>query len=276
MSKTTKKDTAAKKSTPAKAPKAKAPETTAPPVNASADAAPQSARELAAQYLRMDIGALKALLGQEGERIAPNAKKPELVKQLVSLHLRRSAAAPTAPQPAPASSDEPAPTPAADDTPPTDPGTQPPTDGTGAKAKSPGRKADPAANGLSVGQTLTRVYKGTTYVVTVESDGFSLGGKRYSSLTAIALELAGARNGWQWFGLRPGMGAKNPGARTKRSAWFEQVGLGAADARALANARRALQAHADKLGPHVADGALASVIDGLSHLVNGWATAEVP
>ncbi len=58
------------------------------------------------------------------------------------------------------------------------------------------------------GVVLTRDYKGETFAVTVEKDGFVYEGEKYKSLSAVAKEITGTHwNGYHFFGLKKG-GAK--------------------------------------------------------------------
>ena len=52
-----------------------------------------------------------------------------------------------------------------------------------------------------VGTTIERLYKGKKLLVTVEADGFTLGGKSYTSLSALAQHITGAKavNGFLFF-----------------------------------------------------------------------------
>jgi hypothetical protein len=55
------------------------------------------------------------------------------------------------------------------------------------------------------GTLLTREFKGQTHVVKVLADGFEYEDRKYSSLSAIATEIAGTRwNGFLFFGLNGG------------------------------------------------------------------------
>ncbi|PJK28001.1 DUF2924 domain-containing protein, partial [Minwuia thermotolerans] len=55
---------------------------------------------------------------------------------------------------------------------------------------------------LRPGSRLIRQWQGRTHVVDVVDDGFSYDGRTYSSLTAIAFEITGARwSGPRFFGL---------------------------------------------------------------------------
>jgi DUF2924 family protein len=55
------------------------------------------------------------------------------------------------------------------------------------------------------GTLVTREFKGQTFVVKVLADSFEYEGRRYTSLSAIATEIAGTRwNGFQFFGLNGG------------------------------------------------------------------------
>jgi hypothetical protein len=53
------------------------------------------------------------------------------------------------------------------------------------------------------GTRLSRVYRGQRYNVIVGDGFFEYAGRRYSSLTAIAVEITGSKhNGWVFFGLK--------------------------------------------------------------------------
>jgi hypothetical protein len=53
-----------------------------------------------------------------------------------------------------------------------------------------------------VGTVLKRSYRGEEVLVTIQNDGFEHGGKRYTSLSAIAYQVTGTRwNGFAFFGL---------------------------------------------------------------------------
>jgi len=53
------------------------------------------------------------------------------------------------------------------------------------------------------GTRLTRVYRGQRYDVTVGDGFFEYAGKRYQSLSAVAVEITGIKqNGWVFFGLK--------------------------------------------------------------------------
>jgi len=55
------------------------------------------------------------------------------------------------------------------------------------------------------GSVLVKKHKGRTIIVNVLSAGFECGGKRFSSLTAIANEITGTKwNGFAFFGLAKG------------------------------------------------------------------------
>lgn len=55
------------------------------------------------------------------------------------------------------------------------------------------------------GTLVTREFKGQTFVVKVLADSFEYEGRRYTSLSAIASEIAGTRwNGFLFFGLNGG------------------------------------------------------------------------
>lgn len=54
-----------------------------------------------------------------------------------------------------------------------------------------------------VGTVLRRVFEGTTHAVTVCAEGFEYAGRQYTSLSAIATQIAGTRwNGYLFFGLK--------------------------------------------------------------------------
>lgn len=56
---------------------------------------------------------------------------------------------------------------------------------------------------LGIGAQLTRIWKGREVTVVVEEQGFRWEGELYSSLSAVATEIAGTRwNGPRFFGLR--------------------------------------------------------------------------
>ncbi len=63
----------------------------------------------------------------------------------------------------------------------------------------------------AVGSTITRVYKGTKYLVRVLDDGFEYDGKQYKSLSRVAMEITGAKsiNGFLFWQL--GQYAKKAG-----------------------------------------------------------------
>ncbi len=53
------------------------------------------------------------------------------------------------------------------------------------------------------GATITRVWRGVTYTVRRAGDGFTWNGRPYTSLTAVARAITGAKsiNGRAWFGV---------------------------------------------------------------------------
>ena len=64
-------------------------------------------------------------------------------------------------------------------------------------------------NDLKPGVTLVREWNGRTYQVVVQEHGFQMDGKDYSSLTAIAKKITGAKwSGPRFFGLNTKRGAK--------------------------------------------------------------------
>ena len=63
---------------------------------------------------------------------------------------------------------------------------------------------------LKPGVTLVREWNGRTYQVNVHEDGFQMDGKEYSSLSAIAQKITGAKwSGPRFFGLNTKNGAKH-------------------------------------------------------------------
>lgn len=67
------------------------------------------------------------------------------------------------------------------------------------------KKGAPQAEGLElgIGARLTRNWKGKSIEVVVEENGFNWQGKTFSSLSAAATAIAGAKwNGPRFFGLR--------------------------------------------------------------------------
>ena len=66
-----------------------------------------------------------------------------------------------------------------------------------------GEPPKPRRNRLSAGARLLREWHGETYEVLVLDKGFACHGQTYSSLSAIARVITGARwNGWAFFGLK--------------------------------------------------------------------------
>jgi hypothetical protein len=56
---------------------------------------------------------------------------------------------------------------------------------------------------LTAGTRLVREWRGVTYTVLVDADGFEWNGRRYRSLTIVAREITGAHwSGPRFFGLR--------------------------------------------------------------------------
>jgi len=67
------------------------------------------------------------------------------------------------------------------------------------------KKRKREATNLQVGTRLLREWHGEQYEVVVERDGFSLNGKSYRSLSAVARAITGThRGGRRFFGLEPG------------------------------------------------------------------------
>jgi hypothetical protein len=63
---------------------------------------------------------------------------------------------------------------------------------------------------LKQGVTLVREWNGRTYQVNVHEAGFKMDGKEYSSLSAIAQKITGAKwSGPRFFGLNTKKGAKH-------------------------------------------------------------------
>jgi hypothetical protein len=72
----------------------------------------------------------------------------------------------------------------------------------------PQRTIPPAE--LKPGVTLVREWNGRTYQVNVLEHGFSMDGKSYASLTAIALKITGAKwSGPRFFGLNTKIGVEH-------------------------------------------------------------------
>jgi hypothetical protein len=57
---------------------------------------------------------------------------------------------------------------------------------------------------IKPGSELVRTWKGNTYRVMVMADGFAHEGKTFASLSKIASDITGTRNGPRFFGLRAG------------------------------------------------------------------------
>jgi hypothetical protein len=76
-----------------------------------------------------------------------------------------------------------------------------------AEQAAPAKARDPRLP--SVGTTMERVYKGVTHRVAVLAAGFLYEGATYSSLSALAAHITGAKaiNGFAWFGLTVKTGA---------------------------------------------------------------------
>jgi Protein of unknown function (DUF2924) len=56
---------------------------------------------------------------------------------------------------------------------------------------------------IKPGTRLIRVFDTKTHTVTVEEDGFTWNGERYTSLSAIARQISGTNwNGWAFFGIK--------------------------------------------------------------------------
>ena len=63
---------------------------------------------------------------------------------------------------------------------------------------------------LSAGAVLVRDWNGRTYQVSVLEEGFRMDGKDYTSLTAIAQKITGAKwSGPRFFGLNGKRGARH-------------------------------------------------------------------
>jgi len=78
-----------------------------------------------------------------------------------------------------------------------------------AEFETEGRIATPAPRRVKTGARLVREWHGRTHVVGVVDGGFEYEGKIYPSLTAIAVEITGARwSGPRFFGLVRRKGAK--------------------------------------------------------------------
>ncbi|PJK30862.1 hypothetical protein CVT23_04590 [Minwuia thermotolerans] len=75
-------------------------------------------------------------------------------------------------------------------------------DGANEAAMKPGSRPKVPRRPLRAGSRLIRQWQGRTHVVDVVDDGFSYDGRNFSSLTAIAFEITGARwSGPRFFGL---------------------------------------------------------------------------
>lgn len=62
---------------------------------------------------------------------------------------------------------------------------------------------DENIHGFKPGTKITRLWKEKPHTVIVVPDGFEYSGKTYTSLSAVASEIAGTRwNGWVFFGLK--------------------------------------------------------------------------
>ena len=71
------------------------------------------------------------------------------------------------------------------------------------------QKTVPSAE-LKQGVTLVREWNGRTYQVNVHEDGFKMDGKEYTSLSAIAQKITGAKwSGPRFFGLNTKKGVKH-------------------------------------------------------------------
>lgn len=70
-------------------------------------------------------------------------------------------------------------------------------------SKASSGKTDARSSVLKFGGRLIREWNGTTHVVDVTKDGFLWNGQRFSSLSAIARAITGARwSGPRFFGLK--------------------------------------------------------------------------
>ncbi|MEL6279732.1 MAG: DUF2924 domain-containing protein [Pseudomonadota bacterium] len=66
-------------------------------------------------------------------------------------------------------------------------------------------RGDPAGRELGDGALIKKVWRGRTYEVAVEADGFRFEGDRFGNLSDIATAITGTRrNGPKFFGLRHG------------------------------------------------------------------------
>jgi hypothetical protein len=75
---------------------------------------------------------------------------------------------------------------------------------TPARQDPPADTATTAALTPPVGAEIRKTWRGQELVVTVQADGFLLGGTTYRSLSAAATALCGGnRNGLVFFGLKP-------------------------------------------------------------------------
>ncbi|MFN3226046.1 MAG: DUF2924 domain-containing protein [Hyphomicrobiales bacterium] len=72
----------------------------------------------------------------------------------------------------------------------------------GTEAKPPPRRRSSGARTLSPGTRLMREWNGRTYVVDVVEGGFVLDGRKYTSLSAVAIYITGTHwSGPRFFGL---------------------------------------------------------------------------
>jgi Protein of unknown function (DUF2924) len=79
--------------------------------------------------------------------------------------------------------------------------------------ESEGRIVAPSPPRVKRGARLIREWRGRTHVVSVVDNGFEYEGRTFTSLTAIAVEITGARwSGPRFFGLVRRRGAKKAGA----------------------------------------------------------------
>lgn len=88
--------------------------------------------------------------------------------------------------------------------------------------RKPVRRPKALRRPLRQGSRLIRQWQGRTHVVDVVDDGFSYDGRNFSSLTAIAFEITGARwSGPRFFGLnrsKTDSGAERSARRTQAAA----------------------------------------------------------
>ncbi len=87
------------------------------------------------------------------------------------------------------------------------------------RAAAAGNSADPGRDEvvLKPGTRLVRSWRGTTYSVLADADGFVMAGERYGSLSQVAATITGAHwSGPRFFGVRAG--ARTVGAAATSAA----------------------------------------------------------